>query len=355
MYLLEPRPQPSRTMRWLAPLIAVGLTLLAGSLLFWALGKSPVQSFHVFFIEPLSSANGWSELLVKASPLILIAQGLAVGFRARIYNIGAEGQLIMGAICGGGVAIACHDLQGGWILPAMLLAGAAGGALWGGLAAWLKTQFRAEETLTTLMLTYVAGFVLAWLVNGPWRDPDGMNFPQSVMFADPALFAPLFDGYRVTAAVLITLAVVLFFALYFRRSFLAYQLEVAGQAPAAARFAGFSARGGVWLSLLLSGMTAGVAGVAEVAGPVGQLNLNISPGYGFAAIIVAYLGRLSPLGMVLSGLLMALVYLGGEAAQVSLQLPAAITGLFQGMLLLFLLGADAFVDNRLRRRVAVPA
>jgi len=355
MLQLERRAAASHCAMLVAPFAAVAFTLVVTSLLVaWA--GAPVGRAYALLLEGgFGSRFAWSETLTRAVPLILTGLSVAVAFRARLYNIGAEGQLIVGALCGGGVAIACHDLQGGWILPAMLLAGAAGGALWGGLAAWLKTQFRAEETLTTLMLTYVAGFVLAWLVNGPWRDPDGMNFPQSVMFADPALFAPLFDGYRVTAALLITLAVVLFFALYFRRSFLAYQLEVAGQAPAAARFAGFSARGGVWLSLLLSGMTAGVAGVAEVAGPVGQLNLNISPGYGFAAIIVAYLGRLSPLGMVLSGLLMALVYLGGEAAQVSLQLPAAITGLFQGMLLLFLLGANAFVDNRLRRRVAVPA
>lgn len=352
MYLLEPRPIPSRTMRWLAPPIAIALTLLSGSLLFLALGKSPLAAFHAFFVQPLSSGNGWSELLVKASPLILIAQGLAIGFKARIYNIGAEGQLIMGAIFGGGVAIYSNGSDAAWVLPAMVVAGAIGGALWGALAALLKTHFRAEETLTTLMLTYIAGFILAWLVNGPWRDPE-MNFPQSVMFGNGALFPLLFEGMRVNASVFITAAAVLFFGLYFRKSFIAYQLDVAGQAPDASRYAGFSAKGSVWMSLVISGLTAGIAGVGEVAGPVGQLNLNISPGYGFAAIIVAYLGRLSPLGMVFSGLLMALVYLGGEAAQVSLQLPSAITGLFQGMLLFFLLGADAFIDNRLRQRKAL--
>lgn len=349
MQLLEPRPQPSQLMRWTAPLLAVAATLIAGSLLFWALDKSPLASFRVFFVEPLTTGYGWSELLIKACPLILIAQGLAVGFKARIYNIGAEGQLIVGALAGGGIAIAFDGSDSAWVVPAMVVAGAVGGALWGALPALLKTRFNAEETLTTLMLSYVATYLLSYMVNGPWRDPEGMNFPQSIMFGDSALFGILLEGSRVNTSLFITLFAVLGFWLFNARSFLAFQLEVGGQAPAAARYAGFSAQRTVWFSLVLSGLTAGLAGVGEVAGPVGQLNLNISPGYGFAAIIVAYLGRLHALGIVLAGCLMALIYLGGEAAQVALQLPAAITGIFQGMLLFFLLGADAFIDNRLRR------
>lgn len=347
---LEPRPTPSARMRLLAPLIAIGLTLLVGSLLFLSLGKDPVEAFGVFFIQPLASGNGWSELMVKAGPLILIAQGLAIGFRARIYNIGAEGQLIVGALAGGGVAIACDGIDAWWVLPLMVVAGALGGALWGAIPALLRTRFNAQETLTTLMLAYVASFALSYMVNGPWRDPEGMNFPQSIMFGDPALFSPWFEGMRVNASILIAALASVGFWLFTSRSFLAYQLTVGGLAPAAARYAGFSADHTVWISLVLSGLTAGIAGVGEVAGPVGQLNLNISPGYGFAAIIVAYLGRLNAIGIVLAGLLMALLYLGGEAAQVALQLPAAITGLFQGMLLFFLLGADVFVDYRLRPR-----
>lgn len=349
MHLLEPRAQPSQLMRWTAPLIAIGATLLTGSLLFWALDKSPLASFYVFFIEPLTSSYGWSELLIKACPLILIAQGLAIGFKARIYNIGAEGQLIVGALFGGGVAIWLDGSPSPWVIPTMVVAGAIGGALWGAIPALLKTRFNAEETLTTLMLTYVAIHLLSYMVNGPWRDPEGMNFPQSIMFSDNALFGLLIEGSRVNTSVFITIFAVLAFWLFNARSFLAYTLEVGGQAPAASRYAGFSAKRTVWFSLVISGLTAGLAGVGEVAGPVGQLNLNISPGYGFAAIIVAYLGRLHALGIVLAGCLMALIYLGGEAAQVSLQMPSAITGIFQGMLLFFLLGADAFIDNRLHR------
>lgn len=352
MHLLEPRPHPSRVMRWMAPLIAVVATLFTGSLLFWALGKPVVESFHVFFIQPLESSYGWSELLIKACPLILIAQGLALGFKARIYNIGAEGQLIVGALAGGGVAIATDGSDAAWVVPAMVIAGAIGGALWGAIPALLKTRFNAEETLTTLMLAYVANHLLSYMVNGPWRDPEGMNFPQSIMFSDNALFSILLEGSRVNTSLFITIAAVLAFWMFNARSFLHFQLEVGGHAPAASLYAGFSSRRTVWFTLVLCGMVAGIAGVGEVAGPVGQLNLNISPGYGFAAIIVAYLGRLHAFGIVLAGFLMALIYLGGEAAQVALQLPSAITGIFQGMLLFFLLGSDVFIDNRLRHRLA---
>ena len=349
MHLLEPRARPSKVMRWTAPLIAIAATLVVGSLLFWALGKPVVESFHVFFIQPMETSYGWSELLIKACPLILIAEGLEIGFKARIYNIGAEGQLIIGALFGGGVAIYMDGSDSAWVIPAMVVAGAIGGALWGALPAWLRTHFNAQETLTTLMLTYVATFILSYMVHGPWRDPGGMNFPQSIMFGDSALFSILLEDSRVNTSVYMTLFAVIAFWLFNARSFMHFQLEVGGHAPAASRYAGFSARQTVWFSLVMSGMTAGLAGVGEIAGPVGQLNLNISPGYGFAAIIVAYLGRLHAFGIVLAGFLMALIYLGGEAAQVGLQMPFAITGIFQGMLLFFLLGSDVFIDNRLRR------
>lgn len=348
MHLLEPRDHPSIVMKWLSPIIALLAMLIVGGLVFLALGKNPLEAFQVFFIEPLSSWYGWSELMIKASPLILIALGLSIGFKARIFNIGAEGQLIVGAICGGGLAIACQGISSFWVLPTMVIAGAIGGALWGALPALLKTHFNAQETLTTLMLNYIAMFILLYLINGPWKDPMGMNFPQSVMFDEGTLFPILFEGTRMSSIVLLTVFAVFAFWIFNKYSFLAYQLEVGGQAPDASRYAGFSAKQAVWLSLMISGLMAGIAGIGEVAGPIGQLNPNISPGYGYAAIIVAYLGRLNPIGIVLSGFLMALLYIGGETAQLNLQLPSAITGLFQGMLLFFLLAADAFIENRYR-------
>lgn len=357
MHLLEPREHPSQLMKWLSPVIALAAMLVVGSILFLMLGISPAQAMYVFFIEPLMTSYGWSELAVKAGPLILIALGLAVGFRAKLFNIGAEGQLIMGAIFGGGIALLFHEQAGWWILPLMIFMGAIGGALWGAIPALLKTHFNAEETLTTLMMNYVALFVLLYLVNGPWRDSEGMNFPQTVMFSESATLPMILEGTRVNASIFIIAVAVLLFWLFMRKSMTAFKLEVSGQAPLAAKYAGFSSSKAIWLSLVISGMMAGIAGIGEVAGPIGQLNPSLSPGYGYAAIIVAYLGRLNPIGIVLSGSLMALIYLGGEMAQMQLQLPVAITGIFQGLLLFFLLGSDALIENRYRfaKKRVVPA
>lgn len=348
MHLLEPREHPSELMKWLSPIIALLAMLVVGSFLFLMLGVNPAQALYVFFIEPLTTVYGLSEMVIKAGPLILIALGLAVGFRAKLFNIGAEGQLTMGAIFGGGIAVLFYQEMGWWILPLMIVMGAVGGMLWGLIPAILKTHFNAEETLTTLMMNYVAVFILLYLVNGPWRDPDGMNFPQSVMFNESATLSIIFEGTRINSSVFIAIFAVIVFWFFISKSLTAYKLEVSGQAPLAAKYAGFSSKKAVWLSLGISGLMAGIAGVCEVAGPIGQLNPNISPGYGYAAIIVAYLGRLNPIGIVLSGLLMALMYLGGEMAQMQLQLPVAITGIFQGLLLFFLLASDALIEKRYR-------
>ncbi len=336
-------------MRWLSPLIAAGLTLVAGFFLFLALGQDPLAAFHAFFIAPLDSANGLSEWVLKAAPLALIAIGLAVGFRAGVWNIGAEGQLALGAIAATGVALAWDTSEGGWVLPAMVVAGALGGMAWAAIPAFLRTRFNANEILTSLMLTYVAGLLVSYLVHGPWRDPEGYNFPQTKMFEDAALFPMLFEGLRVNTSVFLALAGVFVGWVLMNRSFVGYQMRVAGLAPDAARYAGFSASRAVWIGMLAGGMAAGIAGVGEVAGPLGQLQPNVSPGYGFAAIIVAFVGRLTPIGIVVASLLMSLLYLGGESAQIALSLPSAITGLFQGMLLFFLLGADVFINYRVRR------
>jgi simple sugar transport system permease protein len=286
--------------------------------------------------------------VLKAAPLALIATGLAVGFRAGVWNIGAEGQLALGAIAATGLALHVDASDAAWLLPAMVVAGALGGMAWAAIPALLRTRFNANEILTSLMLTYVAGLLLSYLVHGPWRDPDGYNFPQSKLFEGAALFTPLFEGLRVNASVFLALAGVAIGWVVLNRSFVGYQMRVAGLAPDAARYAGFSAARTVWIGMLAGGAAAGVAGVGEVAGPLGQLLPVVSPGYGFAAIIVAFVGRLSAPGIVAASLLMSLLYLGGESAQIALGLPSAITGLFQGMLLFFLLGADVFINYRLR-------
>ena len=340
------RAQPSLAMQWAAPLAAVALTLVFGLALFAALGIPPLHAMHALFLEPLSNLNGWSELLLKASPLCLIALGLAIGFRSNIWNIGAEGQMYVGAICATGLAIQFQTSWGAALLPAMILAGALGGMLWASIVAFLRTRFAASEILVSLMLTYVADLMVKYLVYGPWRDPAANNFPVTVPFEDNGLFPLLVEGSRVNASVFITVIAVPVVWVFMTRSFAGFQLRVAGLAPNAARYAGYSARQSIWIALVAGGAAAGLAGVGEVAGPLGQLNDRWTPGYGFTAIIVAALGRLHPVGIVLAALLMALLYIGGEAAQIALQLPAAVSRVFQGLLLMALLGCEVLVNYR---------
>jgi general nucleoside transport system permease protein len=346
---LEKRTAPSRVMRVAAPLIAAVAMLATGFLIFAFLGKAPLHALYVFFLQPLDSLYGVGELLLKATPLALCGLGLALGFSANVWNIGAEGQLTLGAICGGGVALFYSNELGRMTLPVVLLAGAAGGAAWAAIPALLRTRFNTSEILVSLMLVYIAQLLLAYLLHSAWRDPEGFNFPQSKAFDDRAILPLLFDGQRATIAFVLMLALAALAWVFSRRMFAGYRMLVSGQAPAAAAYAGFSERRNVWLAMLIGGGAAGLAGVCEVVGPIGRLQVDISPGYGFAAIIVAFVGRLHPAGIVLAALLMSLLYLGGESVQLDLQLPAAVTGLFQGLLLFYLLAADLFVGFRLRR------
>ena len=337
-------------MGWVSPLLAAAATICVGFALFSIMGRDPLQALYVFFVKPVDNLYGVGELLLKASPLMLCAIGLAAGYRANVWNIGAEGQLTLGALCGGGIALAFQESGGAWVLPLMILVGALGGMAWAAIPAWLKTRFNASEILTSLMLVYVATLTLSLLVHGPWRDPEGFNFPQSRVFADAALLPNLLPETRLNIGFLLALAAVAVGWLFMRRSLAGFQMRVAGLAPAAANYAGISATRTVWVGMLIGGATAGIAGVGEAAGPIGQLLPSMSPGYGFAAIIVAFVGRLHPLGVFLASLLMSLLYLGGESAQIGLSLPSAVTGLFQGTLLFFLLAADVFINFRLRVR-----
>jgi len=345
---LERRSAPSSVMRVASPVLAAAAMLLTGVVIFSILGKDPGQAFFVFFIKPLSSLYGVGELLLKATPLLLCALGLALGFRANVWNIGAEGQLTMGAIAGGGIALWLGDTPTAWGLPLMLLAGALGGMAWAAIPAFLRNRFNTSEILVTLMLVYIAQLLLSYLVHGPWRDPAGFNFPQSKPFADAYLIPLLLDGARTNWGFVLGLLLALASWLFSSKTFAGFRMQVAGLAPQAASYAGFSNERNVWLALLISGASAGLAGICEVAGPIGQLQAQISPGYGFAAIIVAWIGRLHPFGIVLASLLMSLLYLGGESAQMQLSLPSAITGLFQGLLLFYLLAADLFITFKIK-------
>jgi simple sugar transport system permease protein len=352
MLKLEKRPSPSALMSWLSPVFAVLLTVLCGVILFLALGKNPLTGLAVFFLEPLKNLQGWAEVGVKVAPLLLIAVGLAICFRANVFNIGAEGQLVLGAICGGAVGLFFDHGEGGGALmiTLVLLAGMAGGMAWAAITAFLRDRFNANEILVSLMLVYVAQLLLSLLVHGALRDPEGFNFPQSRMLSDGFLLPVILGGTRLHLGIVMALAVSLLGWVFLSRSFAGYRLQVGGMAPAAARYAGFSSRKALWTSMMICGALSGLAGVSEVLGPIGQLTPTVSPGYGFAAIIVAFVGRLHPVGVVFSSFVMALFYIGGELSQSRLGMPNAITGVFQGILLFSLLACDVLIHYKLSWR-----
>jgi len=303
---------------------------------------------NTFFILPLADWYGVSELFVKAIPILLCAYGLALCYRASVWNIGAEGQLLMGGVTTTVMALQFTQSDSAWAMPLTVLAGIAGGAAWAGLVAFMKIKLNTNETLTTIMMNYIALNLLLWAVYGPLKDPDGYNFPESALFGDSTLLPILFDGTRLHLGLAFALLALVATWVLVSKSFIGFQIQVIGHDPAAARMAGFSKNKLVLTVLLICGGLSGLAGAVEVAGPIGQLVPHISPGYGYSAIIVAFLGRLHPVGITLAGLLMALIYIGGEMAQITIGLPNAITGVFQGLILFYLLSCDVLIRYRIR-------
>ncbi|WP_312526420.1 ABC transporter permease [Paracoccus sp. (in: a-proteobacteria)] len=344
------RERPSTALMLLVPLIAVALAALASAGLFALTGKPVGAALYALLIEPFMTRSAFSEVLLKMGPLLLIAQGLAIGFRAQIFNIGAEGQFILGAIFASALPVYFPESTSIWLWPAMMVMGAIGGGLWAGIAALWRVKTNANEILVTLMLGFIATQLLNYLLLGPWKDPMGFNFPQSVMFQYEAMLPTLISGTRVNISFLFALAATALAWIYVKRSFSGYQLMVGGLAPDAAGYAGFRESRAVWISLLAGGLAAGLAGAAEVAGPVGQLQRSISTGYGFAAIIVAYLGALNPLGMIFSAFLLAVIYIGGDNAMVSAGLPVASVRVFQGLVLIAYLAALTWIRYRVQWR-----
>jgi simple sugar transport system permease protein len=352
MLRLEARPVPSQAMALASPIIALVLTAAVAALILVGIGKDPVSGLRIIFLEPLSNRRQISEVLLKATPLIIIGIGLAVCYRANVWNIGAEGQFLMGCVGGGGVALWLTTQ--GIVMPKplgvsiVLLAGMAGGLFWAAIVALLRDRFNANEILVSLMLVYVAQQVINALVFGPWKDPQGFNMPQTALFHASLHLPPLLERTRAHIGFLIAVVLALVALLFLFRTFRGFQLQVGGLAPAAARYAGFSARGALWTCLLLSGALAGMAGAMEVAGPIRQVTPYLSTGLGFTAIIVCFVGRLHPLGIVAGGVLLSVMLIGGELAQSRLGLPNAMASVLQGLLLLILLACDTFIDQRLR-------
>ena len=354
MIRLEKRPTPSQTWAYLTPLVAVIATMIAGGILFAFLGKDPIVAIRTIFWDPVFGEFAFyyrGQLLVKAGPLILIAIGLSMGFKAGIWNIGAEGQYIMGAIFGAAVGLAFYPMEARWLsFPLMIIAGAFGGFLWAMIPGILKTRFNTNEILVSLLLVYVAEAILASMSLGMLRNPEGAGFPGSrnLRQYDSAANNELIAGWGMHWGVVAAFIAVIFAYILLSRHIMGFNIRLTGESPRAAKFAGVNPNRLILFCLGLSGALAGLAGMFEVTGPAGQISIDFNVGYGFTAIIVAFLGRLHPIGILLAGMLMALTYIGGEAAQASLGLPAAAIQAFQGMLLFFLLAFDVLTNFKVR-------
>ncbi|MBD2517710.1 ABC transporter permease [Nostoc sp. FACHB-973] len=345
---LEPRSVPSKIWQVLSPLVALLATVILGFVLFGLLGKPPVAALQTLLISPLTSFYGLSELTVKAAPILLIAVGLSVCFQGKVWNIGAEGQFTIGAIFGSAVALGFPSINNYSLLLLSLIAGVLGGAIWASISAFLKVRFHANEILTTLMLNYIAISVLNYLVHGVLKDPQGFNFPESAPFGEFASLQPLIAGTRLHLGVILGVVAAVLIWGVLRQTFFGFSVRVIGSSAKAAVYAGIESDRIIWLTLLISGGLAGLAGVCEVLGPIGQLRPSISPGYGYTAIIAAFIGRLNPFGIILSSLLIALLYVGSELVQIKLGLPLALAGMFQGILFFFLLATDILIYNQVR-------
>jgi ABC-type uncharacterized transport system permease subunit len=348
-FRLEKRSEPSQVMLYATPVAAVVLTMIIGTVIFSLMGYDGLGAVREIFLTPLTNSYKWQDLGVKAAPLIIIGVGLSIAYRANVWNIGAEGQYIMGGLAATGVALATYSLSGWWILPLMILAGVGGGALYASVPALLRTRLGVNEILTSLMLTYASVQLIYYLVRAPWKDPMGMGQPQTRIFAEAARLPFIIPGTVVHLGVPIAIVVALVAWFIMSRSVFGYQMKVVGAAPHAARYGGFSEHKTIWLALLVSGALAGLAGALEVAGPFQRMSPAFPTNYGFTAIIVAFLGRLNPLGVVIAGIVLAITFVGGEVAQTTMRLPNAATGLFQSMMLFFLLAGDILIHYRVKR------
>lgn len=360
MLALQKREHPAAAMNYIGPLLALLMTVLIGGILFYVMEFNPLKTLSAFFLSPIKDQLGLTELLVKASPIILCALGLSFCFRANQWNIGAEGQLLCGAMTAGAVALSLSEVDADWVIYVVVMSGMFAGMLWAAIPALLKVHFKTNEILTSLMLTYVAYQLLQYLVYGPLKDPAGFGFPESELFSMSATISPLLEGSRLHKGVLIAPILALVVWLIFSHHILGYRIRLTGIAPAAAKYAGFSQKMIVWSVFLIAGACAGLAGALEVTGIIGQLVPTVSPGYGFTAIIVAFLGRLNPIGIVFAGLVIALTYLGGEALQIAdinrlrlvgsdatHNIPKAVGDVFQGAILFFLLMTEVLITHKI--------
>lgn len=346
-FKLEKRREPSMAMLVITPVASVILTMLIGIVVFDLIGINGFRAVVDIFLSPILASYKWQDVALKAAPLVIIALGLSMGNRAQVWNIGAEGQYVIGALCAAGVGIGFGQTGGFLVVLLMVVAGIIGGGLWAAIPAVLRTRFNVNEILSSLMLTYISLQVLSYLVGGPWKDPNGRNFPATAPLAESQTL-PVWPGSTVHLGVLIALILPFVFWVIMARSEFGYQVRVVGSSPTAARHGGFDSRRTIWATLVIGGAMAGLAGALEFTGVLHKIDLGFPSGYGFTAIIVAFLGRLNPIGCLIAGIVLAVTYVGGQMAQSSVHIPNSTAGIFQAMMLFFILASDILVRYRVR-------
>lgn len=344
---LEKRREPSMAMLVITPIASVVVTMLVGMLVFDALGINGWAAVRDIFLTPLLATYKWQDVALKAAPLVIIALGLSVGNRAQVWNIGAEGQYVIGALCAAGMGMAFGAAGGFFVILLMILAGVVGGALWALIPAVLRTRFSVNEVLSSLMMTYVSLQVLGYLVGGPWKDPNGRNFPATAPLPDNQSL-PILAGSTIHLGILIAVLLPFVFWVIMSRSTFGYQVRVVGSSPHAARHGGFDAKQTIWATMLIGGAMAGLAGALEFAGALHKIDLGFPSGYGFTAIIVAFLGRLNPFGCLLAGVVLAVTFVGGQLAKTTVHIPDSTAGIFQAMMLFFILASDILIRYRVK-------
>lgn len=345
--ITERREISSAFFRFSAPIVSIAIALFVAGFLLLASGVNPLEAYREIIIESLGSLYGLSETLVKTTPLIFAGLGVSLAFRMQIWNIGAEGQIYMGAMGASWVAL-FSGIDNHWVMmSAMFGAAFFCGGMWAGVAGFLRARWQVNEVIVTLLMNYIAILLVDYLIYGPWKDPKGFNFPLTAQFTDTARLAEYFDT-RLHSGFFLAIFCALLLYLFMERTIWGYEIKVIGSNPKAAQYAGMRTGLAIFSVLFLSGAIAGIAGFGEVAGLQHRLQHGISPGYGYAAIIIAWLAKRSAIGVVVVSFLLGILLVGGDSLQLLWQLPVAFVYAFQGLILFFLLASDFFVLYRVK-------
>ncbi len=347
-YVIEKRLVPSSTSFVIVPLVSIILALLVGAVFLVLSGHNFWEVYKVMFAGAFGSIYGITETIVKAIPLTITGLGVALAFRMQLWNIGGEGQLYMGAFAATWVALNFSDAEEWWVLPLMITLGMLAGGLWALVPAIPRAIWGVNEIITTLMLNYVAIFWVDYLVYGPWKDPNGYNFPLTAPFS-PAAILPVLGHSRIHAGLFFGLFIALLFYIIIYHTRWGYEIRVCGESPDAARYAGININKNILLVMFVSGAVCGLAGMAEVSGIAHRLQHGLSTGYGYTAIIIAWLSRLHPFVIIVVAFLFGALQVGGYIVQTS-GIPSSMVAMLQGLLLFFVLGGELLTNYRIARK-----